>query len=193
MKKTICALFALLALFALAGCGESEAVRMQNNPSNSVSSVIQQQMDKNDAEVKTETPQSIQPEISPAKKNGDVPSDVDVDLTKLSSTMVYSEVYSMLTVPEDYIGKTVRMSGQFALLQGTDANGQPVPDQLYFACVIADAAACCQQGLEFILAGDYKYPDDYPEPGAEITVSGEFQTYYEGQNMYCHLINAKLE
>ena len=30
---------------------------------------------------------------------------VDVDLTELSSTMVYSEVYAMMTEPENYIGK----------------------------------------------------------------------------------------
>lgn len=118
---------------------------------------------------------------------------IDVDLTKLSSTMVYSEVYAMMTAPEDYIGKTVKMNGQFALYQATDANGQPVPDQIYFACVIADATACCQQGLEFILAGDAKYPDDYPELGSEITVVGEFQTYMEGTQQYCHLINAEIE
>ena len=31
----------------------------------------------------------------------------DVDLTNLSSTMVYSEVYNMMSTPENYIGKTV--------------------------------------------------------------------------------------
>ena len=116
---------------------------------------------------------------------------IDVDLTKLSSTMVYSEVYNMMTAPENYCGKTVRMNGQFALYQATDANGQPVPDQIYFACVIADATACCQQGLEFILTGDAKYPDDYPELGTEITVVGEFQTYMEDTYQYCHLVNAE--
>ena len=118
---------------------------------------------------------------------------IDVDLTRLSSTMVYSEVYAMLTAPENYIGKTVKMNGQFALYQATDANGQPLPDQIYFACVIADATACCQQGLEFVLAGDYKYPDDYPEPGSEITVVGEFQTYMEGEYRYCHLVNGRFD
>ena len=120
-------------------------------------------------------------------------ADVDLDLTKLSSTMIYSEVYNMMTAPEDYIGKTVRMTGQFALYQATDADGQPIPDQIYFACVIADATACCQQGLEFVLAGDHKYPDDYPELGTDVTVVGEFGTYTEGEYLYCHLINAELE
>lgn len=118
---------------------------------------------------------------------------VDVDLTKLSSTLVYSEVYNMMTTPEDYIGKVVRMNGQFALYQATDANGELIPDQIYFACVIADATACCQQGLEFVLAGNKVYPNDYPELGTNITVVGEFQTYMEGDYQYCHLINSNLE
>ena len=129
---------------------------------------------------------------TPSGTQKDNTKSIDVDLTKLSSTMIYSEVYAMMTSPQDYIGKTVKMNGQFALYQATDANGQPVPDQIYFACVIADATACCQQGLEFVLAGDYKYPDDYPEPGTEITVVGEFQTYMEGTQQYCHLVNAEL-
>jgi len=118
---------------------------------------------------------------------------VDVDLTSLSSTMVYSEVYNMLTKPDEYIGKTVKMHGQFSLFQATDASGQPIPEQIYFACVIADATACCQQGIEFVLSGEHTYPDDYPAISTEITVVGQFQTYLEGASLYCHLTNASME
>ena len=41
----------------------------------------------------------------------------DVDLTTLSSTMVYSEVYNMMTAPSDYIGKNVKMKGNFSYYQ----------------------------------------------------------------------------
>ena len=37
---------------------------------------------------------------------------VDLDLTVLSSTMVYSEVYNMMNEPEPYEGKMVKMQGQ---------------------------------------------------------------------------------
>ncbi len=109
---------------------------------------------------------------------------IDIDLTTLSSTMVYSEVYNMMNVPEDYIGKTVKMEGSFAYYHD-EAN-----DQYYFACVISDAAACCAQGMEFVLEGDYTFPEDYPEEGETIRVAGEFDTYYEGQYQYCTLRNA---
>ena len=113
--------------------------------------------------------------------------DIDVDLATLSSTMVYAEVYNMLVSPDDYIGKTVRMKGPFAYYE------DPQTGNLYFACIIADATACCSQGIEFTLAGAYIYPDDYPELGSEITVVGEFETYTENGYSYCHLANAMLD
>ena len=112
---------------------------------------------------------------------------IDVDLTKLSSTMVYSEVYNMMTVPEDYIGKKVKMEGQFAIYEDENAG------KIYFACIISDATACCQQGIEFELKDDLKYPDDYPELGTDVVITGDFDTYSEGDKEYCILRNAIME
>ena len=56
--------------------------------------------------------------------------------------------------------------------------------------MIPDATACCSQGIEFLLDGNYTYPNDYPQIGTEITVEGVFDTYYEGAYRYCQLINA---
>ena len=120
-----------------------------------------------------------------------ISNNIDVDLTKLSSTMVYSEVYNMMVSPESYIGKTVKMKGQFVIYQDIDENGQIIPDKIYFACIIADATACCTQGLEFVLAGDYKYPENYPELYSEITVEGTFEIYEENGYKYCRLADAK--
>ncbi len=126
----------------------------------------------------------------PADSEMSEPQDkIDIDLTELSSTMVYSEVYNMMSTPSDYIGKIVKMNGQFTIYQATDENGNAIPDIVYYACVIADATACCQQGLEFILTDDYTYPE---ELGTDITVVGEFQTYMEGEYQYCHLVDAVL-
>lgn len=193
MKKMICVFLALSMIPVLAGCGGKESIKSQPSSANSVNSVIQQQIEQVDAEPKTEEAKSTPPETAPKKESGTVSAEVDVDLTKLSSTMVYSEVFAMLNEPTEYLGKTIRMNGQFSVFQGTNEDGTPNPEQLYFACVIADATACCQQGLEFILAGGADYPEDYPEPGTDITVVGEFQTYMEGPYLYCHLINAEIE
>ena len=111
---------------------------------------------------------------------------LDVDLTTLSGTMVYSEVYNMMSNPEDYLGKKVKMSGSFGVYQ------DPNTGKYYFACIIADATACCSQGIEFVLDGDYSYPEDYPEVNSVITVTGTFDTYEENGYSYCQLVNAKM-
>lgn len=114
---------------------------------------------------------------------------IDLDLTKMSSTMVYSTVYSMITTPDDYMGKKIKVTGNFNAYHNENT------DKTYFSVIIADATACCQQGLEFDLGKDYKYPDDYPFENALITVTGTFTTYKEDNYTYCQLKNAsyKLE
>ena len=111
---------------------------------------------------------------------------VDVDLTALSSIMVYSEVFHMVSAPEDYIGKTVKMDGVFAHFHDDATGGD------YFACIVQDATACCAEGIEFVLAGEHRYPEDYPAPDQEICVVGVFDTYLEGGQTYCTLRNARL-
>ena len=99
--------------------------------------------------------------------SGEPDPSVDVDLTVMNSNMVYAEVYNMMMYPEDYIGKTVKMEGTCACYHDEETG------KYYFACLIADATACCSQGIEFVLTDDYSCPDDYPEIGKEIFVTGE--------------------
>ncbi|MCQ2550069.1 MAG: hypothetical protein MJ134_08530 [Lachnospiraceae bacterium] len=110
----------------------------------------------------------------------------NIDLTVLSSTMVYSEVYNMMYSPHNYEGKTVKMNGLFVAYTNKDKS------QYYPAVIIADATACCLQGLEFILEGNPAYPAGYPEVDTEITVVGTFETYEEDGYTYCRLQNAKI-
>lgn len=109
---------------------------------------------------------------------------IDIDLTELSSTMVFSEVYSMMFEPENYVGKSIKMDGLFS------ANKDEETGKYYFACIIMDATACCAQGLEFEPTGDYSYPEDFPNEGEPITVEGIFDIYTEGEYRYCTLKDA---
>lgn len=111
---------------------------------------------------------------------------VDVDLTTLSSTMILSEVSNIMSNPDEYTGKTIKMTGNFAVNEGTG------DDDFYTAVLIQDATQCCKQGIEFKLSGNAKYPDDYPEVDSEITVVGTFETYKEGDYTYARLKDAKL-
>ncbi|WP_312428413.1 hypothetical protein [Lacrimispora sp.] len=104
----------------------------------------------------------------------------DIDLTKLSSTMVFSEVYNMMISPEEYMGKTIKAEGIFQVYQDSKNNN-------FYALVIADATACCQQGLELIWDGDPSYPDDYPDENTEIEITGVYQSYVEEGNTYYYV------
>ena len=82
------------------------------------------------------------------------PAAVDLDLTELSNTMVYSEVYNIMMAPEDYVGKIIRMEGECvsAYYEPTDAT--------YYSIIIQDATACCAQGIEYVLGDGQTYPED---------------------------------
>ena len=180
MKKLFCVVLIVLTLSSLSACGsEKDKGTTDNQASNP--SVSQNQT--------TEKSSESAPTTSKSAQSAD---GIDVDLTKLSSTMVYSEVYNMMYTPDDYIGKTVKIKGQFAIGYVYNTDGTPDESTARFACVIADATACCSQGLEFILTGEHTYPNDYPELGSEITVTGTFEVYTENGFQYCRLVDATL-
>ena len=171
MKRLLCLLLAVCMTLSLCACGKGAERDTERGASAS---------EPQPSPAITEPPQ--------ASADG-----AEVDLTVLSSTMVYAEVYNMLyNDPESYLGKTVRVRGEFSIYQlVVDGVLQPAP--VAYACIIADATASCAEGMEFVLEGDLTYPDDYPELGTEITVIGEFQSYEENGMTGYHLINARLE
>ena len=170
MKRLLCLLLAVCMTLSLCACGKGAERDTERGASAS---------EPQPSPAITEPPQ--------ASADG-----AEVDLTVLSSTMVYSEVYNMLyNDPAHYLGKTVKARGEFSFYQLV-TDGVLQPDPVSYACIISDAAACCAEGMEFVLEGDYTYPDDYPELGAEITVIGEFQSYEENGMTWYHLVNARL-
>ena len=116
---------------------------------------------------------------------GETQKTADLDLTALSLTMVYSEVYNMMVEPDDYEGKSVKVKGKFSVYHDEESGKD------YFACLIPDASECCSQGLEFQPKEGYQYPDDYPKAEEDIVVQGVFGTYEENGNRYCCLKEAR--
>ena len=110
----------------------------------------------------------------------------DIDFTKFSSVMIYSGVFDMLRNPDAFIGKTIKIRGQFDCAQDPDTG------KMYFSVTVMDASACCSTGFDFVLKDFYKYPKDYPSVGDTITVSGKFEHYQEGEDTYFHLVDAEL-
>lgn len=99
------------------------------------------------------------------------PEGVDVDLSRMSGTVVYGKVYDMVTNGKNYQDQIVRMQGTMSSIDVKE-KGKLV-DTLY-SCVIFDAAGCCSQGIEFVLADPNA---EYPPLGKEITVEGRWDWY----------------
>ena len=79
----------------------------------------------------------------------EAPAAVDLDLTTLSSTMVYGEVFNIYQEPET--------------------------GQVYCGVIVQDAAACCAQGFDVVMPDHFRYPDDYPPTQSEVTIVATIQ------------------
>ena len=190
-KKIGCGLL-MVCMAVLTACGDS-ANDSKYSKGNSVDTVLENQVEKSDNADSDNADSDSNVEDS-AKDDSvagssETASAVDYDLTEMGSDMVYSTVYQFMVNPEDYVGKTVRVRGQYY------ANWYEANQQYYHCVYIADAAACCAQGLEFVWEdGNHVYPDEYPEDESTIEVVGTFETYKEegDDTLYCRLSNATL-
>lgn len=121
-----------------------------------------------------------------AEEAATAPQVIDLDLSKMSGTFVYAEIFQMMMDPQAYIGKVIRLSGWYDVYEDSTTG------MVYTSCIIPDATACCAQGIEFVWGGEHRYPQDYPEPGADLVVTGRFETYLEDDYEYIHLADAEV-
>ena len=180
MKKAFLILLCVLPVAIFAGCENGSASSRNNDNKSDVEKALEAGMNED-----SEADDSNGDAAGTGAKSGTSSSPaegVDVDLTVMSSTMVYSEVLNMMTTPEDYIGKVIKMEGIYSTFHD-DATGKS-----YYACIIQDATACCAQGIEFVLA-DGNYPESNNQT---LSVVGTFDTYDESGTKYCTLRNATL-
>ncbi|MBQ9206966.1 MAG: hypothetical protein IJ158_09670 [Treponema sp.] len=116
-------------------------------------------------------------------------SPTNIDLTRMNQQMMYSTLVNMLSEPDSYNGKTVRLHGQF-LSYEYEENGKTLRS---FMCMISDPQACCAQGMEFTLNEDRAYPDDYPTEYAEITIRGIFKHHSKNGYDTSELVETEIE
>ncbi|MEA5083579.1 MAG: hypothetical protein VB018_05420 [Lachnospiraceae bacterium] len=169
-RTIICiAIFSVVALIS-SGCGEKNS-----NESNKEGNAIEAEI--NQGEEKSE---NIKAEKEADLSTNNEDNSTDVDLTILSSTMVYAEVYNMMLNPDEYVGKTIKIKGPYYAEYWDDTQ------KYYHYVIISDATACCQSGIEFIWDDNsHVYPDEYPENETEIEIRGVFSSYEElGQKYY---------
>ena len=118
--------------------------------------------------------------------DGPVYSKIDVDLTTMNSTMIYSQVLNFFESPSEYYHKIIKMKGPF----NTYVDGGNV----YPAIIIPDATACCATGIEFLLYGvplcTSNGGNGYPALKEEAIIVGRFEKYLEGGSLYVHLVDS---
>lgn len=185
MKRLLCLLLAALTVLGLGACGEKSGAPTTEEPT------FQTTVSEEPKPLQTLPLETGATEQTEMAQTADAAESTFVDLTALSSTMVYAEVFAMMSSPEDYVGKTVKMQGIFSKGQ-LYAAGSLNDGGTVFACVIQDATACCAQGIPFELAGDRTYPQDYPELGDTITVVGTFEIHEQEGMEFCRLRDAEL-
>lgn len=169
MKKVLFIMLCVVALI-LTGCGQKD---MTDTTVNAVATAAPAQT------VQTENPTAV-PIFSeamgaPASES----SAMEIDLTSMSSTMVYSYVFNMISTPDGFIGQRFRIRGTY------DEQYWDQTKLTYHYIVIADATACCAQGLEFVLTDSNAA---YPQVGEEFEISGIFGTYEEEGNLYIQIV-----
>lgn len=190
MKRAIC-LISCAAILLSTGCA-------RNNPNSRVGSqptgakdIIESQIAAAESTAVSETTTSLPSEETTVSESvTETPAETttndeyEIDLTIDNADLIYAEVFAMVYTPEDYVGKTVKMKGQFVFYYDEEAG------MYYYACLIKDAMACCAQGLEFIPAGDCVYPDDFPPAMTEINVTGTFNILEDNGETYVALTDA---
>lgn len=172
----------------LVGCGSTPASNKSVSNMKTVDQVVQEQTQAADAATVADTQVSISADITtsaPVKfktsENDKSYETADLDLTNMSSTLVYSEIFNITNTPDDYVGKVIKVSGNLgSFYDETDGN-------TYLACVNQDAAACCAQGIEFQPSTSDLDKLDM-ENGGQVTVIGTYGTYdINGQKYYALL------
>lgn len=193
MKKILACIICLTLAFGVTACGKAS-----DKDSNGDTKII------SDAKNKQENSKSnTKKEVSKKEVAGDAgkgkssksksktnSNKIDVDLNNLNANVVYAQVFQMMTEPDKFIGKRIRMSGQFNVYAAQDGNPSGVTE--YYAIIIADAQACCQQGIEFVWPG-HTYPEGFPEVKSNASVTGIFEVYEENGKKYCRLIADSVE
>lgn len=198
MKKILACIICLTLAFGVTACGKasdkdsngdtkiiSDAKNKQeNSKSNTKKEVSKKEVNKKEVADDAGKGKSSK---TKSKTKG---NKIDVDLNNLNANVVYSQVFLMMTEPDKFIGKRIRMSGQFNVYAAQEGNPSGVTE--YYAIIIADAQACCQQGIEFVWPG-HTYPEGFPEVKSNASVTGIFEVYEENGKKYCRLVADTVE
>ena len=125
---------------------------------------------KKEAKTSIDTAESVQ-SLQTAEK-------IDIDFTNLNYNMASALIFDMLANQEDYLGKRIKIKGQFFASQ--DDFGS------FLAVLLYDATACCQTGFTFEDDSRH-YPEDYPALLEDIEIVGVYSKKYYGDTEFAYI------
>ncbi len=193
MKKILICIICLTLAFGVTACGKASD-KDSNGDTKIISDAKNKQKNSKSDTKKEVSKKEVAGDAGKGKssksKSKTNSNKIDIDLNNLNANVVYSQVFLMMTEPDKFIGKRIRMSGQFNVYAAQEGNPSGVTE--YYAIIIADAQACCQQGIEFVWPG-HTYPDGFPEVKSNASVTGIFEVYEENGKKYCRLVADTVE
>lgn len=169
-SRVFCFYLLILSFFS---CNKKDV----NNPYATERNQLKKSIEATDV-IETEKSKELEKFLSKNQKSEDLK--IDYDLTNMSSTMIYAEVFNMLIEPEKYENKRVKMKGFFTIYN------EGSKDEVY-SVIVPDATACCQQGIEFF----YDFKDNKPVANSEITVTGIFNVHMLSDGISYNYIKAE--
>ena len=181
MKKKTFALISAGMLCLMTACGNSDRASSRQESTNAVDAAIQSQIQiENGKAIVDDNP------------NAEPAATTQEQVVKQATT-------EQQTTQQDVTEQPVSADNTTAPIDDSNEEfkGEPdVTDKWYHYCFISDAAACCQQGLEFTWDDGSHELDEFPTDGSEIVVTGVFEIYKDNEDdvyTYCQLADASLE
>ncbi len=117
-------------------------------------------------------------ESEKTKRHNESLDDIDYNLTEMSATIVYSQIFDLVSNPSEYTDARFIIKGE--MVESEDAE----TGEKFYAIIIADATACCAQGLEVFFPEEIPVPEELP---ATVTIQGTIGTQTVGDIEFAHV------
>ena len=194
MKKSLIVIVFLSVLISITACSnttDKNTQNIDNNEFNNNSETVYPDEKLNDDNSELEmhanpTIEEIEELLSEENKeerliNAD--SEVDFDLTVMSPTMVFAQIFDLMYNADNYLEKTFKINGNHQIFPHIET-GEDIS-----VIIIYDALGCCPQGIEL------RFPEsiEVPENLSDIIIKGELKVEFIGEYRYLYLAVSTLE
>ena len=110
-----------------------------------------------------------------------------VDLSNMSDLMIYGMMFDVVSKPQDYEGKRMRLVGVYSPFKNPDTG------EMEHTLIFYDITYCCEVELRVYMKDEYQYPKDFPRDGEKMTVTGTLRVEGEGKKAVCWLEDGAME